>query len=513
MNGQFYFQRVTGNSPLADLGPIQSENPFCTNGYRMAKQQLGYQCWVIGIQANGILQDATIAFALPGRVSSTFEIVSLPGAAQRAIFWDGVYGLMKRLNVTDLFAETFHSPSFEIPPLRGEISRRKRIEYILEIGSDNLAASLSSNHKKNIKKARMAGVTVRHSSEPSDSLADHARMIRCSRDRRAGISNPVSENSVETKEHWAYLASGAGELFQAVHNERVVSSLLLLRSAHAAYFQSAGTSPQGMRIGASHFLVYDVCRELFREGVRTFNLGGALEGSSLAGFKAGFGAAEVTLYECACYIGPVWRKKVRSALQLVRTDRAGLWKLLSGNSYQTQVYALSTDAPMQPIPVPIGARFQPLSPYDLLALAPDVDEPQFRERQLDRLQRFGTSHAYGVYIGDKLAHVSWLLPPAAVALERPRILTLNHGEAEITGCETLPEFRGRNLYAFAIQQIFQTARSAGIHKICMKTRKDDFASQSGILKAGLQPAGIVTVVTLPVIPSKSFVLRHLQTAS
>jgi len=299
----------------------------------------------------------------------------------------------------------------------------------------------------------------------------------------------------------------------ATEKKRDESSLLLLRSAHTAYFQSAGTSPQGMHIGASHFLVYEVCRELFRQGVRTFNLGGATEGSSLAGFKAGFGAAEVILYECACYVGPVWRQRVRRAFQLARTDRAGFWKLLSGNSYQIQVYALRTDAPMRPIPVPNGARFQPLSSYDLLALAPDAHEPQFRERQLNRLQRFGTSHAYGVYIGDKLAHVSWLLPPAAAALERPKILPLNDGEAEITGCETLPEFRGRNLYAFAIQQIFRTARSSGIHRIFMKTRKDHSSSQSGILKAGLLPSGIVTVFTPPAIPSKSFVLRRLRTVS
>ncbi len=333
MNEQFFSQRVTGNSPLLDLGFDHPENPFCTDRYVMAMQQLGYECWVIGIRANGALQDATIAVVRRGRVSATLEIASLPAAAQKTTFWDGVYALSKRLRITDLIAETFASSSFEIPQLRGEISRGARTEYGLEIDNGDFATRLSSSHKMNIKKARAAGVVLRRCSRHPESLADHARMIGHSMDRRAARGESVSTISVATKEHRAYLESGAGELFQAVHNGHVVSSLLLLRSARTAYSQSTGTSAEGMGIGASPFLIQSICVELNRDGVRTFNLGGAPKGSSLAGFKAGFGAVEVTLCECACYVGPVWLKKLRSTLQLARTDRAQFWKLLSENSY------------------------------------------------------------------------------------------------------------------------------------------------------------------------------------
>jgi lipid II:glycine glycyltransferase (peptidoglycan interpeptide bridge formation enzyme) len=248
------------------------------------------------------------------------------------MFWEGVYALSKRLKVTDLFAQTFASPSFEIPPLQGEILREKRSEYVLTIGDDDFAARLSSIHKRNIKKARAVGVTVRRCSRHPESLMDHARMIGHSRDRLAARGESVSTASVETKEHCAYLASGAGELFQAVYNGHVVSSYLLLRSAWTACGHSTGTSPEGMRIGASPFLIHSICGELHREGVMTFNLGGAPEGSSLAGFKAGFGAAEVLLCTCACYLGPSWLKKIRSAIRVARTDRRVLWKLLVGHS-------------------------------------------------------------------------------------------------------------------------------------------------------------------------------------
>ena len=107
MTEQFFSQLVTGSSLLADLGFAQLENPFCTDPYLMAMQQVGFECWVLGIRAHGVLRDATIAVVRHGRMSATLEIASLPGAAQSTIFWDGVYALSKRLRITDLIAETF----------------------------------------------------------------------------------------------------------------------------------------------------------------------------------------------------------------------------------------------------------------------------------------------------------------------------------------------------------------------------------------------------------------------
>lgn len=510
MSEEFFSKRVTRHTSLADLGLGPLENPFCTDFFVKAMEQLGQECWAIGIRADGVPRDAAIAVVRRGRMRSTLEIASLPAAAQGAVFWDGVYALLKRLKITDLIAGTFGSPSLELPTLLGEISRKRRIEYVLALKNGDFEARLSTNHKKNIKRARAAGVTLRHGSQHAESLADHARMIGHSRKRRAARGEPVSTSAVEAKEQRAYVESGAGELFQAVHKGHVVSSLLVLRSARSAYSQSTGTSAEGMRVGASAFLFHSVCCELQRQGVRTINLGGAPEGSSLAEFKAAFGATPVPLYECACYVGPVWLKKIQSAVRLARTDRAQFWKKLSGDSYRILVYALATNAALPEIPAPEEARFQPLSEDDLMMPANGPGEAEFRMRQMDRLRRFGTSHAYGVYVRNKLAHISWLLPPAAVALEQPRILTIKKGEAEITGAETLPQFRGRRLYGFAIQQIFKIAKESGIRRIYMKTREENASSQIGILKAGLHLTGVVTVFTPPAISSKTFVVRRFR---
>jgi hypothetical protein len=318
MREQFFAERAMGSSPLGDLYIDQQENPFRTDPYIHALQQLGFECWVLGIRTHGTVNDAAVAAIKRGRLGARLEIPSLPRAAQTVMFWDGVYALSRRLGITDLVAETFGSPHLEVPLLKGETARKSRSEYVIPIAGGDLETRISSNHSRNIKKARAAGVTLRRCTAHAEAIIEHASLIESSMARRAARGEAVSGNPVDGNARRSYLRSGAGELFQAVHKEKVVSSILLLRAARTVYYESAGTDPEGMCIGASPFLIYQICQQLIREGVRTFNLGGASEGSTLARFKAGFGASHVRLCACASYLGPGWLKCLRSIVQFAR---------------------------------------------------------------------------------------------------------------------------------------------------------------------------------------------------
>jgi ribosomal protein S18 acetylase RimI-like enzyme len=127
-----------------------------------------------------------------------------------------------------------------------------------------------------------------------------------------------------------------------------------------------------------------------------------------------------------------------------------------------------------------------------------VGDPSFRERQLERLSRFGASYAYAVFVDGQIAHVSWLLPPVAMNRDIPAVLKAREDEAEITCCETLPAFRGRGIYGIAIRNLFEVARGQGVRRIFMKTAPDNKASQSGIEKVGLKRLGSAILVWLPV---------------
>jgi hypothetical protein len=112
-------------------------------------------------------------------------------------------------------------------------------------------------------------------------------------------------------------------------------------------------------------------------------------------------------------------------------------------------------------------------------------------------------------VGDEIAHIAWLLPPSAAAMEVPQILQLGEDEAEITCCETPPGWRGKGMYPFAIRQIAAVARSAGIRRLYMKTSETNTASQRGIIKAGFLPIGSISVAHPPLRPSVTVVKRNL----
>jgi hypothetical protein len=151
-----------------------------------------------------------------------------------------------------------------------------------------------------------------------------------------------------------------------------------------------------------------------------------------------------------------------------------------------------------------------LSETDLAAIPDHAGDASFRQRQEQSLRVFGKSFAFGVYMGDSLAHVSWLLSPEALSRETLQVLRLKAGEAEITGCETLPEFRRQGLYCFAIRQICAAARASGVHRIYMKTLEENKASQAGIIKAGLKRVGSIRMWTPPLMPSRVVVLRAIR---
>jgi hypothetical protein len=191
-------------------------------------------------------------------------------------------------------------------------------------------------------------------------------------------------------------------------------------------------------------------------------------------------------------------------VQMARDGGGNLRSLLFGEVRANKIYAGRTSAPMMHVDLP-KAQFRELSADDLRQLP--VPDASFRQRQLERLARFGRSYAYGVFVDGQLAHISWLLPPAAVRTEVPAILHIKNDEAEITACETLPQFRGRGIYGFAIRKLFATGRRQGFARIYMKTAWDNKPSQKGILSAGLKKAGIALSIVPPLFGGRTVVIR------
>lgn len=475
------------------LERLQPANPFATAAYFKSMRLLGCSTWVVGLQdSSNKLVYGCGAFIKKGRLNSALQITSLPNLdADNIIFWQGLSDFCRRLGVTQLELGTYASPHGTSPPLLGiRCVRKSRCEFVLDLSGD-LAGMLSSNHRRNVRKAQKAGIVVRRTRSDEAAIV-HQKLMNQSMDRRRsrGEKIPLGGPSSEAA---AILESGAGELFQAIHEGSVLSSILVLRAAKGSYYQSAGTSPDGMAMGASHFLVHSVAIGLKTDGAHIFNLGGADEDSTLGRFKRGFGASHVPLYSASCYVGPGWRYNIGKALELIRSDRKTLWHLFAGGWSRMLIYAADTAASRTLESADL--EFRALTEEDLRSIT--TTDPLFRTRQLDRLERFGCSYAYGVFTDGQITHVSWLLPAPAMDKDLPHIIRAQSKVAEITACETLSEFRGRGIYVFAIRNLLKLARGKGVQRVFMKTLPSNRASQSGIEKAGLKRVGSAIIITLP----------------
>lgn len=477
---------------VAQLAAALPDNAFATPEYFAARARLGWSGFVIGIGTESTIPSPTCgAFIKSGRLNTTLEIPSLPSVDRASEFWDHLEEFCRKKRVTILQLDSYGSSSgLEIRPFGSRFRHRLRRELVLDLSTEQLA--FSSNHKRNIKRARAAGLTVRRAHDAA-ALAAHRALLLSSLSRRRERGEPIDEAELSNEDE-ALLSSKAGELFQALDGEVVLSSVLVLKAANGGYYHSAGTSPKGMEIGASHFLIDGIARLLRADGKRHFNLGGAEQGSSLARFKEGFGATSIDQAAATTDVGPRWRRIAVRALYLALNDRQKLRSILSLRRSCTLVYSASIESISQRQHQEVIV-FKKLGADDIRSI--DVNDKSFRDRQVERLERFHASYAYGLYVAGRLAHVSWLLPYSAITLEAPLVLKAESSDVEITACETLPGYRGGCLYPLAIQKLALEAQLLGGKRLYMKTDITNRASQRGIAKAGLSLVGHVLVYQLP----------------
>ena len=281
---------------LAQASRLAPENPFCTPEYAASERALGARAWLLVEERDGVPAAAVPAFVRTGRLHRSLSLPTLPAVAPDSPFWTELQQLCRRLGITRLTVQSYAAPATTIPALHPAERRRTRREYALRLDREEWGGGLSTNHRRNIRRGAAGGLTCQRSRAP-EALITHCSLSAASFERRARRREAVPE-SATTAPLRALLDSGAGELHQAALDGRVLSSLLVLRSARGAYYHSAGTSEEGMRLGASHWLVHAIADALRGEGVAVFHLGGAADSAEgLRRFKEGFGTREVALEE------------------------------------------------------------------------------------------------------------------------------------------------------------------------------------------------------------------------
>lgn len=177
------------------------------------------------------------------------------------------------------------------------------------------------------------------------------------------------------------------------------------------------------------------------------------------------------------------------------------WQLLQNNPRQFldtiarvdafHIFSARPDRVPLPEPSP-QVHIVRLTNEQMLALPPGWEE------QTERFRRYGFHSAYGAYVGDKLAHINWLITAEQDCLRRDRVLKLRAGEAEIAHGYTAPEFRKRGLQSLTIRELARAASEKGIHRLYSIAVAGNTISMRGITSGGLRPyARVYRLVVSP----------------
>lgn len=281
---------------IAELAPT---NALLTPAYAQARSRRGDTPVAI-LSTDEDIRVGFTAFLVCAGAYHRLDIESAPDVAAGHPLWRAIRRFCATRRVIRIRVDSFGSSSTAIPTLGREVYRNARQEYVLDLDDRDLLSRLSTNHRRNVRRAQNMGLEVFERADPA-SVVTHEALIDRSKARRRDRGESIYRG-MSDRELLDLLDVGAGTLFQAGRpGEAPLSSLLVLRSERGAYYHSAGTSPDGMVHGASQFLVASVAEQLKRQGIRQFNLGGAAEDQAgLARFKSGFGPRVVDL-ESACF--------------------------------------------------------------------------------------------------------------------------------------------------------------------------------------------------------------------
>jgi hypothetical protein len=251
-----------------------------------------------------------------GRRRSTLLVTLTVVPPSPDAFWAGVRRLARSHRATRLSVESFGCDS-ERPPLPGFSGERERYSgvrmYVIELAHDDIYTGMAENHKRNVKKANKAGVTASRTTSP-EAFRAHLDLIDSSIQRRSDRGEPTNLRA-DPELLARLLTVRSARLHQATLNGEVLSSVLIYAVGRSAFYDSGGSSPRGMNSGSSHFLMYQVTRELRADGVETLNLDVASSAAGgLARYKADFGAREWTVDRAVFE----WNDPIATAFNMLR---------------------------------------------------------------------------------------------------------------------------------------------------------------------------------------------------
>lgn len=185
---------------------------------------------------------------------------------------------------------------------------RTYYEFPIDITPDEdvLWANLSTERKRNIKKAQKAELSIEEGTSRDDLLIlDTLQSQTKQRAAERGDDFPGYQSAYLEAHESVLLGGDSASLFIARRNNEPVSAALITHFNKRAYYFFGGTSKDGYKCGASPFVLWQALLAAKERGFVEFNLGGVRgdmrdKDSAFFGlyrFKRGYGADELASYD------------------------------------------------------------------------------------------------------------------------------------------------------------------------------------------------------------------------
>jgi len=307
-----------GPADFSALEAAAPANPFYSRHFAAAMAETGNTPCILRLSDGAGALVGCVGFIRSGRLSRSLQITSVPRLGQaNGAFWTGVKAYCARTGVTDLVVQSFGSSESTIPAVGTETSRDKRVEFVLDLDGRDPWERLDKKHRQSITKCRQHEVQVEQTADPA-AADEHAALMGLSLDRHKTRGENVAAN-VDVDTLRALLRHGAATLYRATLDGQVLSSASVLRSVTGAYYHTAGNHPDGLTLGTSHLLLYEISRRLTSEGAAEFNFGGTQPtNEGLVRFKTRFGTRRVDLEAASFDLGSRWRRALIAASRELR---------------------------------------------------------------------------------------------------------------------------------------------------------------------------------------------------
>lgn len=149
----------------------------------------------------------------------------------------------------------------------------------LDRSPDQIWSGFASSFRNRVRQAEKATPTVHVAADDASYEWLLDRHVENMRDKGFSAADPVLLRAMRASRPEDVL------VFQMIHDGQVVAGMSVVRFGDCAEYHVGWFGPEGRRLNAGNFLMWEVIKELQRRGARQFDVGGLRPGDGYTQFK------------------------------------------------------------------------------------------------------------------------------------------------------------------------------------------------------------------------------------